>query len=763
MKNTSQIIAIVILLFISENLLAQGTPIPQSNYSIQSVSAQNGTNVATRAIDGNTTTFWATVVIPTLPVSIEIDLGTNFDVNGFSFQPKTTNNNNKPESYELYLSNNGTAWGTPEAAGTLTWASSADLGKREFFFGAISARYVKIVYLSGTAGNNNIQTSEILIYESATAPTGQANQIMTFNDEADQFTTSSDFALSATTTSSLPITYTVVSGPATIVGNMVSLTGVAGIVELKAAQLGDASFYPTSLSQSIEVFDLSSYNPVITTRLTDAFPVEMPSLMFYPVYMNADIAFPDSLSVDSVTFSVSGQEYLSELHTSGYYYYLWQPASYGIHAVDIKAYASNGNVTTVSKNIEVSNVISNQNVTTLNAVDITFGGVNSRNYYGTYSIPQHVGAYDNITANLTIQCPATSNACDDWDRWAYIDIKAPDGNWIQIIRYITPYGVACNHSIDLTDYASLLQGEFEFRMFIDTWGTGGWLATLDFDYNAGAPAYNYSMVDELWDGSYDLGNIANKQPVDTITYSFPINAQAAKLRASNTGHGWGSTNSQNAAEFYNATNYFHVNGVQTFTQNLWNNCNPNPDNCTGQQGTWTYSRAGWCPGAISPPNEYSLTPYIGTTIDLAYEFDPTYTDFCHPSNPSCISGITCSDCNAGSNPTYYVDGQVISYSNSLLLYNPLGTGFVDNVLEYEIGLYPNPSVDYFNLDIADFEVKTSLLIQGVDGRAIRRYSFSSNSELKDYKFDVSEIPSGTYFISVENAEGRGVQKLVIQH
>jgi hypothetical protein len=73
-----------------------------------------------------------------------------------------------------------------------------------------------------------------------------------------------------------------------------------------------------------------------------------------------------------------------------------------------------------------------------------------------------------------------------------------------------------------------------------------------------------------------------------------------------------------------------------FIQHLWNYCNPNPDNCTGQQGTWQYNRAGWCPGAIAPPNIYDLTPYIGTSIDIDYRFHPTYEDFCHPNNPECI-------------------------------------------------------------------------------------------------------------------------------
>ena len=80
--------------------------------------------------------------------------------------------------------------------------------------------------------------------------------------------------------------------------------------------------------------------------------------------------------------------------------------------------------------------------------------------------------------------------CDDWDRWAHIDIKAPDGNWVQLIRYITPYGVGCDHELDVTDYSSLLQGQVEFRVFIDTWGTGGWQLTLDIDYTEGTPDFS---------------------------------------------------------------------------------------------------------------------------------------------------------------------------------------------------------------------------------------------------------------------------------
>jgi hypothetical protein len=755
----------ITFLIIGVNAFSQSTPIPQTNYTVQSFSSDNTNHPVAHAFDNDTTTWWALYNSAgySLPGIVELNLGASYDVNGFSYLPNPANSNDKAIGYEIYLSVDGVTWGTPEVIGDFAWVSTSDVSRQDIYFGAITAQYVKVVYTSNqNTSNDNVHTGDLVIYESTTAATGQINQTMTFSSVPDKYSTDNPFILSGTTSSGLPITYSVVSGPATIVDSTVTLTGTGGIVELKAEQLGDATYYPASLSQTFEVFDLSSYSPIITTRLTENYPVEMPSLMAYPIYLNSSIDHPDSLSVDSMTVEVGGQTYLAEMHNSGYYYVLWTPTTYGAHTVNITSYASNGNTTNLSKNITVSNTIANQNVSTLNGVDITFGGTNSRWYYGTYEMPQHVGAYDNITANLTIGCPPTSNACDDWDRLAYIDVKAPDGNWIQIIRYITPYGVACNHNIDLTDYASLLQGEFEFRMFIDTWGTGGWLVTLDFDHQAGAPIYNYSMVDEIWDGSYDLGNPSNLQPVDTVAYTFPINVQDAKLRVSNTGHGWGNNNSQNAAEFYHAYNYIHINSVNTFTQNLWNTCNPNPDNCTGQQGTWTYSRAGWCPGAISPPNEYSLSSYISSGIDLAYEFDPTYTDFCHPNNPGCISGSTCPDCNDGYKAWYSVDAHVVSFSNLPLLYDPLFTGYVDNVLNYELNIYPNPSTDFFKLNVKNIKGTSKVVINTIEGKGIKTYYFNSKEDIDKHVFDISELSDGAYFISIENEAGMGVKKLIIQ-
>lgn len=520
------------------------------------------------------------------------------------------------------------------------------------------------------------------------------------------------------------------------------------------------TYFLIALSLLLQISVFAQTAPELTTRLTEAYPLEMPQLKAYPIYMNASVEEPDSIS--EVKISIDGTEYDAIVNT-GFYYYLWTPESYGNHEIVMTATTADGGETSITRTINVINSASTQMVTSLEDVVIEFGGDNSRWYYGTHTFPQFVGAYDGIDSFLEVACPSIAGGCDDWDRWAFIDVKAPDGNWIQIIRYITPYGVACSHELDLTDYMSLLQGEVEIRVFIDTWGTGGWQLTLDTNYNAGTPEYTYSDVIEIWDDEFSFGNPDNLQPVPTFNVEIPELVQASHLRVSNTGHGWGQNNTANAAEFFNATHYLDVNGTQAFTQNLWNQCNPNPDGCTGQRGTWTYNRAGWCPGAIAPPNIYDMTTRIGSTFALDYRFHPSYKDYCHPNNPDCVSGQTCTDCNDGYNPVYYVDTHLINRSNNPMIYgNTLGTNSIDNTMVYDISLYPNPSKGVFQINAEYPESKTRVTINTVDGKSVKAYYFNSSSDLKNFSFDVTSLSGGIYFLSIENSYGTGVKRLILE-
>ena len=500
--------------------------------------------------------------------------------------------------------------------------------------------------------------------------------------------------------------------------------------------------------------------PEVTTQLTEDYAIEMPRLRAYPIYVNAMAIDPDTM--DRVELEIDGTTHIAEVG-DGYYYYFWTPLDYGNHSIIITAIATSGEETILTRNLTVTDVVTTQTVGSLEDVVIEFGGTNSRWFYGTYTLPQFVGAYDSINATLNVECPNVAGGCDDWDRWAHIDVKAPDGNWIQIIRYITPYGVGCNHELDVTDYMSLLQGEVEFRVFIDTWGTGGWQLTLDLEYNQGTPEYPYTNVTEVWDEGYDFGNPANLQPVPTVNVSIPAEVQTSELRLSNTGHGWGQNNSGNAAEFFRAFHNIDIDGNTIFTQQLWNVCNPNPDGCTGQLGSWTFARAGWCPGAIAPPDMFDFAPYIGTSLDLDYIFHPAYMDACHANNPACVSGTTCPDCNDGFNPIYFVDAHIINKSHNPMAYGDvLGIDHIDNTKEYNVIVYPNPANGIFKIHTEYPESKTRLTINTIDGRVIKTFYFKTSTELNAFNFDLSYLAAGTYFINLENVHGTGTKKIILE-
>ena len=71
----------------------------------------------------------------------------------------------------------------------------------------------------------------------------KTNQTITFGALGDKTQGDPPFTLNATASSGLPVSYSVVSGPATVAGDLVTLTG-AGTVTIRASQSGDANYYP---------------------------------------------------------------------------------------------------------------------------------------------------------------------------------------------------------------------------------------------------------------------------------------------------------------------------------------------------------------------------------------------------------------------------------------------------------------------------------------------------------------------------------------
>jgi hypothetical protein len=100
------------------------------------------------------------------------------------------------------------------------------------------------------AGNANYNAAAVV---NQNFPVNKANQTITFPAPGLKTYGDAPFALTATATSGLPVSYRVVSGPATLSGNMVTMTG-SGEVWIEASQLGNSNYNAaTSFSQNFYI------------------------------------------------------------------------------------------------------------------------------------------------------------------------------------------------------------------------------------------------------------------------------------------------------------------------------------------------------------------------------------------------------------------------------------------------------------------------------------------------------------------------------
>ncbi|OAB77312.1 LamG-like jellyroll fold domain-containing protein [Cochleicola gelatinilyticus] len=561
------------------------------------------------------------------------------------------------------------------------------------------------------------------------------------------------FELEASVNSNLPITFEIVSGPATVSGNMVTLTGEAGEVTVKASQPGDDTWDPAEdVFVSFQVLDPAEVlveAEILHPLYGDVFAS---SLIPLQVAIRADIAYPELFSIDEITVEIDGGFVELTDHGNGHYTGWWAPTGY--QSFDIILGATN-NYGELNEQIETITIVEQASNTTTMATDHVWVNGNVPTLTVEAELPSSIGAFDQISGTLVIDCP--EGGCDPWDRVSSVEAQGKNGEWYEIIRYLTPYGVACQSDIDLTDFASLLLGKTKFRVNLGTQGNG-FEYTLLLTYTAGVPEYAYSNVEKLWYQTYQFGDMANLQPTEHLGVTFSENTETAKVKLVSSGHGWGDNNTGNAAEFQANTHQITVDGNPAFEQYNWVDCNPNPDGCSPQSGTWYFDRAGWCPGSIAQFFDFDMQPYVqGDPITLRYVFDESYRDLCHPNNPDCESGTTCPNCNDGFNPHLIVSSYLISYGNSPTDVT-LGQ---DDVIASNFSMYPNPSTGIFFVDIDERTTITSVQIHDYLGRIIKTVAVESGAT--NVKVNLQGNATGVYLVSLQNnSETVGTKKIIIE-
>lgn len=750
----------ILLLSVQPGLAQTPVNIAFNQMATQSSTANDG--VASRAVDGITNGLWGngsvTHTESTLQPWWEVDLGSVQEIGGISVWNRTDCCSNRLSQFYLFLSdepfNSDDPAVTQVQPGVFSVFQANYPNPDHTFILNQTGRYVRI-QLQGT---NPLSLAEVEVWQS---PAGDF-QTIDFPAIPKQLSTWGGVDLNAEASSGLPVSYTLVSGPAVVNGSMLTFTGESGIVVVRAEQSGDGNFGAANpVERAFQVVNPADYQPVVTIRTPGpTYPVLMPQLGWYEVSASVTVEHPDLLEVTSVQFEIDGMV-VQATGSNGYYRALWQADTYGAHQVKAIATITGGNQASQNRFFDITDSGMAEKATTFDHGQIFSGG--PYRYTGTYELPSAVGGYSQITGTLSITCPP--GGCDPWDRIAQISVRGRDGQWYEIIRYITPYGIECDHSIDLTRFADLLQGVVDLRMDLVTY-QNGWEFSLDLDYTPGDVVFPYSRVEKLWTGTFPFGDPKNLQPMDTFHLQFSPQAQEAELVVINTGHGWGENNSLNAAEFFEADHIFKINNQGAFSQKLWRTCNPNPDGCADQFGTWKFSRAGWCPGAISPGNAYNLSGWIlDEKIDLSYIFD-NYVDLCHPNNPGCVTGITCPNCKDGFNPHYVIASYLVTYGLEPVQPSGIQTAIREtrpgDLTAVGVQLSPNPSNGHGILTLnKDLPGRVQVRVMDLQGRVIIEQYLEDLRAGESIHLTVDEGSSGVFLVSVHSADKWGTEKWVV--
>ena len=133
----------------------------------------------------------------------------------------------------------------------------------------------------------------------STGPMGDVgdkqHQTISFDSIPDKYTTDDPFTLSATATSGLDVSFSVISGPASVSGDTVTLDGVVGEVTIEATQAGNENYYEAPAVQQTFTVDEVTRQSVISAD-------------------GANVTVIPNPAKDKVTVSVQGESSLQQVY-----------------------------------------------------------------------------------------------------------------------------------------------------------------------------------------------------------------------------------------------------------------------------------------------------------------------------------------------------------------------------------------------------------------------------------------------------------------
>ncbi len=389
---------------------------------------------------------------------------------------------------------------------------------------------------------------------------------------------------------------------------------------------------PGSITMIGEIVDFSEVGIYTKTTSQSLFVkgAAMKSDIVVTVSGDFEIALDDTIYLEKITIPAPLADKSTTIHIR------CAPARLGnINGI---LRIESGQITPKSYSLKATGVKVLKTVSTFISVRHAWGGGFSQTNSGVFNFPSKPQNIEKIIMFIKLACPL--GGCNGWDVYANIRVKDTiTGKWLEIGRYITPYGVSNSQipkgfMIDVTDFKALLTGKVNLRSFIEAWGVDGWLLTVNFEITEGIPDFKYYAVSEIIQyNSNSLEGIPYGEPNNFVMdkiIKVPATSQKTILRTVITGWGHATPSDPDGrpcAEWCFRSHKILINGVPTFTH-LMNGigCGANPVN--PQNGNWEPDRAGWCPGMEVPVRTDELDGSLaGNSFTWKYQLVNWTNDF----------------------------------------------------------------------------------------------------------------------------------------
>ena len=265
---------------------------------------------------------------------------------------------------------------------------------------------------------------------------------------------------------------------------------------------------------------------------------------------------------------------------------------------------------------------------------------NGREIERTVDLPAP-GVPVRITARVRLRPIPKDEASvsDRWDRAGNVRLVLGNGPDVEVVKFMTAYGGATTHELDVTYLAPLLHGRCTFRGFVDTWVTPAW--TMDFEFvfepadTGERPAWmkEWLEIEDLRAPDWAIPLVCDTLTRTTmdagdLVAHVKVPGPAARIVVDYlvSGH---CTDGTDADEFVSKDNVLTIDGVEAHRFRPWrDDCRQfrdvNPYCRRWFNGSWSadFSRSGWCPGDAVRPTSIDVTDRLPPgEHDLAFRVE----------------------------------------------------------------------------------------------------------------------------------------------